>query len=60
MITVQPAPDMGQGEEHAWQYRVLLSIEEDWSGSAPTEAEAFTRAVVLRDSRLMKIATEEK
>lgn len=60
MITVQPAPDMGQGREHAWQYRVHLSKEEDWSGSAPTEVEAVARAVVLRDSRLMEIVKEEK
>lgn len=48
-ITIKRAPNMGQPPDGAWQYRVHASKEEDWSGSAPTEEEAWLRATMLRD-----------
>lgn len=53
MITALKAPDMGQPPPCAWHYRVHLSKKDDWSGSAATEDEAWTKAKALRD-RMVK------
>lgn len=52
MITIAKRPNMGQPHEDEWGYRVHLSAEKDWSGSAPTEEEAWERAKALRDREL--------
>lgn len=48
-ITILKAPNMGQPEENAWQYRVIVSRFHNWSGSAPTRDEAWRRAKELLD-----------
>jgi len=53
-ITIHKAPKMGQPEDCAWQYRVHASRVEDWSGSAPTEDDAWSAAKARRDEIVLR------